>query len=235
MITAPLKRRSRKNEEGSSIYFYDYDNHLFEIHSGSLDLRLSLYQSVEGRKTCRYISSIDSIRLWVESIGDPSRTPVVLIAGAGAHAHFWTNEFCEKIASAGYFVVRFDHRDTGYSSAVDYEKNPYTVFDLVSDVLSILDFFQITKAHIVGHSMGGMITQLLACRHPDRVASFVSMSVATVGPITHSSKEIMKVLLENNPTQNFEESLDGFMRSWKILNGDVPFDAEMAEAYTRRS
>jgi len=176
----------------------------------------------------------DSVKLWVETMGDVSRPAVVLIAGAGAHARFWSDPLCEKICEGGYFVIRFDHRDIGLSSAIDYEINPYTLRDLVGDVLAVLDQFRIKKAHVVGHSMGGTIAQLMAIHHPDRVVSYTSMSVAAVGgDTTQPSDETMAALLENKPTQNFKESLPGFMRSWEILNGNVPLDRKMAEEYTQ--
>lgn len=176
----------------------------------------------------------NSVKLWVETMGDIQNPAVVLIAGAGAHARFWSDALCETLAKAGYFVIRFDHRDTGLSSAIDYEKSPYTVKELAGDVLAILDHFQIRQAHVVGHSMGGTIAQLLAIHHPDRIRSYTSMSVSTVGGnTTQPSDEVMAVLLENKPTQNFEESLNGFMRSWEILNGNVPLDSNMAKEYTR--
>lgn len=168
-----------------------------------------------------------------ETLGYPDNPAVILICGAGAHAHFWTNEFCQQIAKEGYFVVRFDHRDTGFSSAVDFKEDPYTVKDLALDVIAIMDAYGIVQAHIVGHSMGGTIAQLLAINYPDRLLSFTSISVATAGQIVTPSKEVMDVLLENKPTQVYEESLEGFMKSWKILNGDYPVDNEIAESYTR--
>lgn len=227
-----LPGRTREKGEGDSVYFCDYDGHLFELHSGLLEDRVSLYRSEEGVKIARFVQGSGSIRLWVESIGDQSLPAVVLVAGAGAHAHFWSDEFCKRIVEAGYCVIRFDHRDTGYSSSVDYRKNPYTVFDLATDVLSILDAFHIEKAHVVGHSMGGIIAQILGCYHQNRIKSFVSMSVATVGGY-HPSKEVMNLLLENKLTQSFDESIHGFMNSWKLLNGELPLDEEMATKYTK--
>jgi pimeloyl-ACP methyl ester carboxylesterase/GNAT superfamily N-acetyltransferase len=131
------------------------------------------------------------------------------------------------------FVIRYDHRDQGLSSAVDFEKKPYTVADLALDALAILDAYDVKRAHVVGHSMGGTIVQYLAIHHPDRLLSFTSMSVGTVGEIGAPPKEVMDVLLENQPTQNFENDLSGFMRSWEVLNGDLQVDEQMAEAYTR--
>jgi len=77
-----------------------------------------------------------------------------------------------KIWLQGDFnVIRFDQRDTGLSTWVDFNKNPYTLLDMVEDVCELLDALTIQKAHIVGFSTGGTIAQLLAKNHPDRVSS----------------------------------------------------------------
>ena len=175
----------------------------------------------------------EGISLNTEAFGDIKNQAVILISGAGAPARFWTDSLCEKLVHADYFVVRFDHRDQSLSSGVNFEKNPYTVLDLANDVIAILDAYNIKQAHVVGHSMGGTIAQLLAIHHPERVKSMTSMSVGTVGNIGTPPKEIMDVLLENKPTQDFEKSLPGFMKSWHILNGDFPMDEQMATEYTR--
>jgi len=175
----------------------------------------------------------NNIVLWTESLGDPRNSACLLISGAGAPAKFWTNEFCRMLVDAGYYVIRFDHRDQGLSSAVDFEQHPYTVLDLTEDVIAILDGYRIKKAHIIGHSMGGMIAQLLAIYHPDRVLSMTSMSVGTVSELGMPPQEVMDVLLENKPTQNFEESFPGFMRSWRVLNGTFAVNEAMASAYTK--
>jgi len=149
------------------------------------------------------------LTLWTEAVGDPKNPACVLISGAGAPAKFWTDEFCKMIAKGGYYVIRFDHRDQGLSSAVDFEHHPYTVRDMAGDVMAVLDGYHIKKAHIVGHSMGGMIAQLVAIEHPDRVLSMISMSVGTVGQLSAPSQEIMTVLLENKPTQDLRRKLAG--------------------------
>lgn len=66
----------------------------------------------------------NSISLNTENFGGPNNPAVILISGAGAPARFWTDAFCNKLANVGYFVIRFDHRDQGLSSSVDYEKHP---------------------------------------------------------------------------------------------------------------
>jgi pimeloyl-ACP methyl ester carboxylesterase len=85
----------------------------------------------------------------------------------------------------------------------------------------------------VGHSMGGMVAQWLALTFPQRIYSYTSLSVATCGIIGRPPKRVMDVLLDNKPTQNVEKDLAGFMRSWKVLNGDYEVDREIATKYTK--
>lgn len=180
----------------------------------------------------KFVSSND-LMLWTQQL-TPERTNdnCILISGAGAPAMFWTDEFCKKLTDAGYSVIRFDHRDQGLSDAVDWDKNPYTIEDIAKDVINILNAYNIDKAHIVGHSMGGIVAQWLALTYPRRVSSYTSMSVATCGITGQPPKKVMDVLLENKPTQNLENDLSGFMRSWKVLNGNYDIDVEIAKKYT---
>ena len=184
-----------------------------------------------GLPVCSYVQH-NGLKLWCEAIGEPFNPAVVLISGAGAHARFWSDFFCSILAQGGRFVIRFDHRDSGLSSAVDFERTPYSAADLGADVIAIMDGFGVNKAHVVGHSMGGAIAQLLALFHPGRLHSFTSISAPILGHSASVSEEVMAALLENKPTQNFEESMHGFMRSWEILNGDFSVDEEMAKEYT---
>lgn len=100
-------------------------------------------------------------------------------------------------------------------------------------MIAILNKYEINKAHVVGHSMGGIIAQWLALKYPNRIYTYTSISVATCGITGQPPKEITDALLENKPTQNFEQDLPGFMRSWKVLNGNYEIDKKMAEKYTK--
>ena len=186
----------------------------------------------------KYIKSND-IQIYTEAFGEQQKPTVLLISGAMAPARFWTDEFCKQISDAGYFVIHYDHRDMGLSTSIDYEKNPYTLNDLEKDAIAILDAYKIKKAHFVGHSMGGMLVQLLALNYPERCLSITSISDGLLSNISLSKKdkEILdrtwKILLENKPTMNFEESLPGFLKSYKYLNGTVTFDQKMAEEYIK--
>lgn len=122
------------------------------------------------------IADSNGIKIWSESMGDVNHPTLLLIMGAGSQAIHWPPSFCRKLLQLGYNVIRYDHRDVGLSSLINFEENPYTINDLVDDALAVLDAHKIEKAHIVGASMGGFIAQLLAARHPSRVLSLTSFA-----------------------------------------------------------
>ncbi len=175
------------------------------------------------------------INLWTQrlSAAENIKQTCILISGAGASAMFWHDEFCRALIAAGYTTIRFDHRDQGLSDSVDWDTAPYTINELAEDVISIADYYQLEKVHIVGHSMGGTIAQWLAIRYPQRLLSYTSMSVATCGPVGQPSQEIIDALLKNSPTQDYSHDLAGFMHSWRLLNGDYEVNREIAESYTQ--
>jgi pimeloyl-ACP methyl ester carboxylesterase len=86
-------------------------------------------------------------------------------------------EFCRLLASEGFLVVRFDNRDAGRSTHLPGRR--YTLEDMAGDAVGLLDVLRIDSAHVVGASLGGMIAQLMAIRHPDRVRSLASLMSTT--------------------------------------------------------
>ena len=122
------------------------------------------------------VRTAKGVSLWTESFGFPAGKPLLLIMGAMNPGLFWPRAFCACLGAAGFRVIRFDHRDTGRSSIIDYQKQPYTLSDMTDDVLAILDAHEISRAHIVGMSMGGYIAQSLAAEHPERVHRLVLLS-----------------------------------------------------------
>jgi len=75
------------------------------------------------------------VSIWTEWF--PAKGPTcLLVGGVGAISAFWPDTFCEELASSGYRVIRYDHRDAGYSSFVDFETDPYGLMDLVEDAIA---------------------------------------------------------------------------------------------------
>jgi pimeloyl-ACP methyl ester carboxylesterase len=119
--------------------------------------------------------------LCVDTIGDPARPAVLLIMGAGGSMDRWEQPFCQRLAAAGRYVIRYDHRDTGSSTTYPPGEPGYTGDDLVADALAILDHLGVERAHFVGISMGGALVQRIAVDHPERVLSITLMSTSPAG------------------------------------------------------
>ena len=131
----------------------------------------------------------NGIEIEYELIGPPEAEPLLLISGHGAQLVGYDDDFCEQLADRGFLVIRFDNRDVGLSTkmegapepdlfgaiAGDYSSAAYTLPDMADDAAGLLDFLEIPKAHIVGMSMGGMVAQWVAIRHPEKTLSLVAV------------------------------------------------------------
>jgi pimeloyl-ACP methyl ester carboxylesterase len=123
----------------------------------------------------------NGVDLCIETFGNPTDAPVLLIIGAGGSMLAWHDEFCRRLAAGSRFVIRYDNRDTGRSLTYQPGAPEYTGADLVADAAGLLDALGIGSAHLVGMSMGGAIAQLVALDYPDRVASLTLISTSA-GP-----------------------------------------------------
>jgi len=185
----------------------------------------------------KIIQTPQGIELYTETFGKDSDPAILLIAGAMAPGRFWTDVFCTLLADSHHFVIRYDHRDMGLSSAVDYTYHPYTLNDLAQDAIAILDAYHISKAHIIGHSMGGGIAQLMALEYPERVLSItlISSSVLASANLTPQEETLLNqtwnVMMQNKPTRELAPSINGFMTSFRHLHAQVPMDEQIARDY----
>lgn len=182
----------------------------------------------------QYIQVEKKLNLYVESMGVRGHDACLFISGAGAISSFWSERLCRVLSDKGFFVIRYDHRDFGYSDKINFNKNPYNMLDLTRDALAILDAFEVEKAHIVGHSMGGFIAQLLAIHYPERIISITSASSSSSSPnVPLPPEKTWEIFMNNKPTNDFENDLEGFLIVWEYLNGTAKFDRNMAMEYTR--
>lgn len=120
------------------------------------------------------------IELATQSFGDPAHPAVLLIMGGMASMLWWPQEFCERLASHGRHVIRYDQRDTGLSTKYP-PGGPYRLEDLVDDAIRVLDGYAIPAAHVVGMSLGGMIGQIATLKHPSHVLSLTAISSSPIG------------------------------------------------------
>jgi pimeloyl-ACP methyl ester carboxylesterase len=128
------------------------------------------------------------ITLCYETFGDASDPTALLIMGLGTQMVAWHEDFCSALAERGLHVVRFDNRDIGRSTHLrgppptmrqlllrSRRAARYTLADMADDAALLLERLQLAPAHVIGASMGGMIAQTLAARHPGSVRSLVSI------------------------------------------------------------
>ncbi|GAA3409494.1 alpha/beta fold hydrolase [Paenibacillus hodogayensis] len=125
---------------------------------------------------------VDGIEICTDSFGKPVNPAILLIMGAQSSMIWWEEEFCQRLADAGSFVIRYDNRDVGRSTTYEPGQPGYTFEDMADDAIRVLDAYKIEQAHIVGMSMGGMLTQMIALRHPERVLTITLLSTSNFAP-----------------------------------------------------
>jgi proline iminopeptidase len=135
----------------------------------------------------------NGIRIAFDTAGDPKSVPLLLISGLGLQLTAWPDEFVEGLVELGFYVIRFDNRDSGLSTKFEHAgtpsltlawlksllrlplKPPYRLEDMADDAIGVLSALGVARAHIVGMSMGGMVGQLMAAKFPSRVLSLTSI------------------------------------------------------------
>jgi pimeloyl-ACP methyl ester carboxylesterase len=139
------------------------------------------------------------VRIYFETFGHRARPPLLLVSGLGDQCIGWFDDLCDRLGAAGFFVIRFDNRDTGLSSHLDdiepdlagvlaaiargdEPKAPYSLSDMADDAIAVLDALDIERAHVLGASLGGFVAQRIAIDHPARVLSLTSMMSTTGEP-----------------------------------------------------
>ncbi|TRC71490.1 alpha/beta hydrolase [Mesorhizobium sp. WSM4310] len=144
------------------------------------------------------MTTINRPEIKSEAFGDPENPALLLIMGAMASMLWWPEAFCRELADAGLYVIRYDNRDTGRSTKYPPGKPPYTFDDMGDDAIGVLDSHGIGKAHVAGMSMGGMIAQIVALKHPSRVASLTVISSSPVGMDTSHLPQTTGAYIEHS-------------------------------------
>src|SRR6185369_1562361 len=179
----------------------------------------------------------NGIKIEYESFGAESAPAIVLIMGLGMQLIAWPDPFCQKLAAAGFRVVRFDNRDIGLSTHFDDRgvpnmlwtflkariglrvRGPYDLNDMAADTVGLLDALKIGKAHVVGASMGGMIAQQVAANYPERVRSLVSiMSTSGDRRLPQATREAQRALFGRPANPNDRDAIvEQSMKIWGVI------------------
>ncbi|MFB9905448.1 alpha/beta fold hydrolase [Allokutzneria oryzae] len=203
------------------------------------------------------IIKVNGVELWVEEFGDPTHPPVLLVMGSMSQGLLWPDELVGRITAGGRRVIRYDHRDTGRSSALDFEATPYTWAAVKDDIIGLLDALGIDRVHLVGHSAGGLLGQWVAVEHPERIASLTAIGSSPLGGqeglvVTRalsaqpqepgSLPEPLPAFVElfaraatSPPPATRAEVIDFQIELARVLHGPVlPFDADAQRALEER-
>ncbi len=187
------------------------------------------------------MTPVGSVELCYETFGDSGDPAVLLIMGLGTQLLGWPAEFCELIAAEGFFVVRYDNRDVGRSTHFSSHRPPsvvelvtrrpkdpaYTLDDMADDAAGLLDALGIDAAHVVGASMGGMVAQQVAVRHPVRVRSLVSiMSTTGAQRVGRPALKVLPFLLKAPATER-EAAIERIVELFDIV-GSPGFERDVA-------
>lgn len=180
-------------------------------------------------------AKVRDIEIWWEDFGDRTDPTVLLVMGANAQSLFWPMSLIGALVAAGYHVVRFDNRDIGLTTWVDFATQPYDVVDMALDAVGLLDALGIERAHFIGASMGGMISQQAALDHPSRVQTLTSIMSSPSGPTDDTlpgmAEEVQRAA-EAIPTA--EDPAEATLRLFATLVGSrAPFDEEAFRATLR--
>lgn len=190
------------------------------------------------------IAPANGIEIAYQELGSPSGEPLLLVMGLGTQMLAWEEELCAMLAERGFRVIRFDNRDCGHSTMIDWAGMPgqldlfrgrrdsaaYLLGDMAADAFGLMDHLGIEASHVVGASLGGMIAQAMAIQRPARVRSLVSMMSNTGNRwVGWPTVKALRVLLADYP-----RSREAYLRRVRATFGAIgspgfPHDWERLE------
>ena len=199
-----------------------------------------LQSTASGEQT----ATVGELELCYETFGSATAPPMLLIMGLASQMLLWDDQFCEQLAARGFRVIRFDNRDIGRSTHLRGAAIPtrwqllrrsargaaYSLDDMAADSVGLLDHLKVGAAHVVGASMGGMIAQLIAVNHPDRVLSLVSIMSTTGNPKVGRPQPRMMMRLMRKARREREAYIEDHIETYRAI-GSQGFDFE--EEYKR--
>ncbi|MEV5572314.1 alpha/beta fold hydrolase [Spirillospora sp. NPDC052269] len=200
---------------------------------------------------------MQNVNIWSEEFGAETDAPILLIMGSMAQGVLWPDEFVGRLAAGGRRVVRYDHRDTGMSDTVDFEANPYTWDDIKNDIYRVMDAHGLESAHLVGHSAGGLLAQLVAVERPERVRSLTVIASSPLGggegqvlvralmgqpqpegslpEPTPEFVDFFRALIASPPPQDRRALIDGMVAEQRVLHGTgLPFNEDATRRLQER-
>jgi len=164
----------------------------------------------------------NNVSIFYRDYGKSDQEPILLVHGLGAQLVHWSDDLIDLLIKNNYRPIVFDNRDAGLSSRFSSKpsmlsgyiryylrlpvQSEYDLNDMAKDAINLLDHLKIDKAHILGTSMGGMISQIICAKYPEKIKSFtlIASTASVPGPFNGASKEVREIMIERaqnvNPT-----------------------------------
>lgn len=164
----------------------------------------------------------NNVSIFYRDYGNSDQEPILLVHGLGAQLVHWSDDLIDLLIKNNYRPIVFDNRDAGLSSRFSSKpsmlsgyiryylrlpvQSEYDLNDMAKDAINLLDHLKIDKAHILGTSMGGMISQIICAKYPEKIKSFtlIASTASVPGPFNGASKEVREIMIERaqnvNPT-----------------------------------
>ena len=180
-----------------------------------------------------YAASGD-LRIFYDTFGFEDDPPLLLLCGLGSQVLYWRDEFCFGLVDRGFFVVRVDNRDGGLSTQLPDDAE-YTLSDMASDVVAVMDALGLDRAHIVGQSLGAMIAQTLSIEHPTRVQTLTSISSNTGNFEFGQPSDEAVAALSAPAAATRDEQIDLNVATRRVWASPSWFDEEETRAYYAES
>jgi len=198
------------------------------------------------------------IKIAYRDHGPENGIPILLVTGLGAQLTLWPDFLIRDLQKNNYRPIAFDNRDVGLSTrftsqpsqTLNYLKyfmfipinSEYSIQDMASDGVAVLDHLNIESAHILGMSMGGMISQVLVAQHPERVKSFtmISSTASTPNPFNGPKFKVTQQLLKRSAAKDdIEGRIDQSIKLFELIGTpgkgyDTPQFRQKMRAYIKR-
>src|SRR5579859_836697 len=191
-------------------------------------------------------ASANGLKIEYDTAGDPADTSVLLITGFTGQLVAWEQPFVDALVAAGRHVIRYDSRDTGRSTHLDgvmpdvagikaavaagatATGAPYSLSDMGADAVGLLDHLGIAQAHVVGESMGGMVGQVLAIEHPERVRTLTAIMSHAGDPVLGQPDPDVEAAMLTPPPAERDAYLDHSVALMRLIGSPRYFDAAEA-------
>ena len=197
-----------------------------------------------------HMAKVGELDICYEAFGSPDDPALLLVMGLGTQMIGWPDGFCAALADRGLHVIRYDNRDVGRSTHLRGHRAPtikqlllrdrsaavYTLADMAGDGIGLLDHLGIERAHVAGASMGGMIAQTMAARHPDRVLSLASIMSNTGHRWKGMPGLRVYPIFMRRPADNREGAVESTLSAFRLIGSPgFPFEEDELRRIARLS